>query len=674
MGHLAALWAFAFVQPLLDLLGRNAEFFVARGNGRVDILLFAFAFTLAPPAVLLALEWLAARVSRRAAAAVHLTFVAALVGAIVLGAINESQSMAAGVLFALAILVGAVAALAYRAAAAGRSLLSFLIPAPAVFLVLFLVGSQVFQLVRPDPDIDGFAVSGERDAPVLVIVFDELPVATLMTRAGGIDSRRFPNFGRLARSSTWYPEATSVADRTEQAVPAILTGLEADPERESTASNYPRNLFSLFAGSYELNVWESATRLCPPSLCGDLTEEPLATRMRALASDLRLVSQHLLLPRSITANLAPIDQGFFGFEGAVQTRKGRGPDEERLASLLEGFERNGRNPSLSFIHFDVPHVPWTRLPDGRRCQSDTFGEVRWTDEDSVWVDDGWSNREGLAAHLLQVGYADRLLGEVIDGLREQGVWDDTAVLVTSDHGASFIPGEARRTLSPANAGATLRIPFFVKAPGQDRPAVSDRHARTVDVLPTVADLVGADLPFEVDGVAAGEAPDSPEVTAFGDYSGGFQTVQRSDMDKTQAELTRLKEDVLGGAPSLRAAFDLGPRPDLLGAPAQPLASGANEGAGYELVAPELYDDVSLERSPPCQLVAILEDVEEGSPLAVTVNGRVAATTRAYTATTGDSQAFALIDPSRMQAGDNEVELWRIEGTGDDVELTPIAAG
>ena len=32
--RLAALWAFAVAQPLFDLLGRNAEFFVARGSTR----------------------------------------------------------------------------------------------------------------------------------------------------------------------------------------------------------------------------------------------------------------------------------------------------------------------------------------------------------------------------------------------------------------------------------------------------------------------------------------------------------------------------------------------------------------------------------------------------------------------------------------------------------------
>ena len=49
--HLGGLWALAFAQPLLDLLGRNAEFFVARGSTTGDILLLAFGYVLLPPLI-----------------------------------------------------------------------------------------------------------------------------------------------------------------------------------------------------------------------------------------------------------------------------------------------------------------------------------------------------------------------------------------------------------------------------------------------------------------------------------------------------------------------------------------------------------------------------------------------------------------------------------------------
>ena len=59
--HLLVLWAFAVAQPLFDLLGKNGEFFAARGSTRWDVVLFAFVLLFVPPAILLGLEALIGR-------------------------------------------------------------------------------------------------------------------------------------------------------------------------------------------------------------------------------------------------------------------------------------------------------------------------------------------------------------------------------------------------------------------------------------------------------------------------------------------------------------------------------------------------------------------------------------------------------------------------------------
>lgn len=59
--QLLAAWGFALAQPLFDLLGKNAEFFVARGSTPSDIVLFALVVTFAPPLVLLAVELMVGR-------------------------------------------------------------------------------------------------------------------------------------------------------------------------------------------------------------------------------------------------------------------------------------------------------------------------------------------------------------------------------------------------------------------------------------------------------------------------------------------------------------------------------------------------------------------------------------------------------------------------------------
>ncbi len=61
--HLSAVWALAFLQPMLSLLGENPEFFVARGNTTGQIVIYAVALAVVPPLVGLLLEYLARLVS-----------------------------------------------------------------------------------------------------------------------------------------------------------------------------------------------------------------------------------------------------------------------------------------------------------------------------------------------------------------------------------------------------------------------------------------------------------------------------------------------------------------------------------------------------------------------------------------------------------------------------------
>ena len=112
-GHLAALWALAFAEPLFDLLGRNADFFVARGNDGSDILVFSFAFTLVPPLVMLAVEAVAQRIDPRARWAIHMSLVTLLVAALALQIEEKIANGPGGLLIAVALVVGALAAIAY---------------------------------------------------------------------------------------------------------------------------------------------------------------------------------------------------------------------------------------------------------------------------------------------------------------------------------------------------------------------------------------------------------------------------------------------------------------------------------------------------------------------------------------------------------------------------------
>ena len=111
--RLAVLSAFALAEPLLDILGRNPEFFSVRRASSTSIVLFALFLVFVPPAVLLAVELLVRLVNRRAATVVHLVFVAGLVAVIVLHLLAHRETLTGVGALVVAAAVGIAGALLY---------------------------------------------------------------------------------------------------------------------------------------------------------------------------------------------------------------------------------------------------------------------------------------------------------------------------------------------------------------------------------------------------------------------------------------------------------------------------------------------------------------------------------------------------------------------------------
>lgn len=97
-------------------------------------------------------------------------------------------------------------------------------------------------------------------------------------------------------------------------------------------------------------------------------------------------------------------------------------------------------------------------------------------------------------------YADHLVGQVIDKLKDLGVYEDTMIIITSDHGENM--GELGIYAEHGTADhATCNIPFIIKGPGI---AQGERHQAlhySLDFLPTMADYFKQDYFNEWDGVS-----------------------------------------------------------------------------------------------------------------------------------------------------------------------------
>ena len=549
--HLAVLWSFAVAEPLFDLLGRNGEFFAARGSTSLDVVLFAVALVLVPPALLLGLE---ALTPRRARAVVHLVLLAALVGLLVLQAIR-TDGAPGWLLVAIAAAVGLLAAVIYAAVPAARLVLTVLGPVPLLFVGLFLFHSDVTRLLGSTTPAATAAEAAPR-APAVLVVFDEFPLNSLLDTRGRIDAVRFPNFARLAAGSTWFARDTTVGEGTTHAVPAILTGLLPRAGQFPVYADHPQNLFTLLGGTTRLHVVDEETHLCPARLCPS-SQGSLGGQAKTLAEDTGVVYLHELLPPSLTGGIPSIANGWDDF---LQDASGH-HDPGRLPPFFRQSLRPQPRPTLWYVHILLPHSPWAYLPSGRRY---SVRPAPGWGSDEVWNDNQAAVDQYWQQHLLQTGYADTVLRRIVAHLRATGLYKRALLVVTADHGVSFRAGQKRRPLSPANLQDIAYVPLFVKLPHQTRGRVALEPSRNTDILPTIAAALGVRIPWHVDGHSLlGPRPAERDVVLIKDHGTRF-VIPQSRLETLREQALRRQVALFGSDEPVSALYAVGPDRRLLG--------------------------------------------------------------------------------------------------------------
>ena len=341
----------------------------------------------------------------------------------------------------------------------------------------------------------------------MLVVFDELPTASLLSESGSIDRLRMPNFAGLGRTSTWFSSATTVADETYRAVPAILSGRRPALADRPSARDWPSNLFTLLREQYRVRSLEPATNLCPPETCGGSAPGPLAAT-RSLLGDSGLILSKALAPQDLADDLPPIvgEQGTHGDPSAAV---------ERFLARLDST----RQPALTVMHVMLPHQPWRFLATGRRYSTPGDGAIPKGFKPPFWTPDEKVVTGHWKRHLIQTAYTDVVLGKILRRLRQDGTFDRSLVIVTADHGISFEPGREMRRATSANLGAAAAVPLFIKRPRQRRGVRVTGPAETVDILPTILDVIGASRDgLERRSLLAPDRPRRPVAVMSSDWS------------------------------------------------------------------------------------------------------------------------------------------------------------
>ena len=118
--------------------------------------------------------------------------------------------------------------------------------------------------------------------------------------------------------------------------------------------------------------------------------------------------------------------------------------------------------------------------------------------------------ERLAAQYAgEVAYVDHELGRLLDGLEERGILQDALVVVTGDHGETFWEHADLWNHGLWVYDTTMRVPLVLRLPdGRGAGRTLEQPVSTIDLLPTLCDLLGLQAPAEVEGTSLVPALDA----------------------------------------------------------------------------------------------------------------------------------------------------------------------
>ncbi len=491
-----SLCSLAIAQPLLEQLGDNPEFFVVKRSGPVDIVLLPLVLCVAIPGIILLLSKAAGLISPKFGIFVHKFSIFVLIANLVLVGLVRSLPLSGIYILSIAALLSVLVAWGYTQYKSIQMGFRFLAISLLIVPGLFFSKPPIIRLlIAKTVLLPNIRVTS--NTPVVMVILDELPLRSLVNKQNEIDPELFPNLAEFSKHATWFRNASAVSSTTTFAVPAILSGKYPKEGLIPTFFDYPKNLFTLLDKYYDLKVFEGATRLCVRDMPQNKMDQQfnLITRMWLILKDLSAVYLHIITPFEWSRMLPPIMQDWGNFWGGPEGRV------ERFQDFIHSVKPASK-PTLYFLHSAFPHHPWDTFPTLKRQE-----HLRAI----ILLKELLPNNEmrtDFEHHLLQICFTDELMGQLFTRLKTVGLFDRTLIVVTSDHGISFGPESAGRTVTSSHFTDVMLVPLIIKTPYQKLGSVSDRNAESIDILPTIANVLGVSTPWS-DGSSLLN-PSSPE--------------------------------------------------------------------------------------------------------------------------------------------------------------------
>lgn len=295
-----------------------------------------------------------------------------------------------------------------------------------------------------------------------------------------------PHIDALARRGVLFRHAVTAAGRTVQSFPSILTGV------------YPMVHGLRYEGqSHEI-------------LAGRFT---LTRALKEAGYDSFAVTQGLNV--GLHRDFDIYDPDIYLDPQGQRVHVPTHNDREATGKALQWLRgrRDRKAPFFLWLRYNAPHwpydapAPYTEAFDPGYRGLHTFNEEKAPGlerGDIIFGRTRLPEREvehAVAHYDGEIAYADLAIGDLLGGLETLGHGGGrTLVVLTSDHGESLGEHDYFFEHGAYLYEPTVRVPLIVSLPGRvPEGRVLDTQARTIDIVPTVLDLLGLEVPKGLQG-------------------------------------------------------------------------------------------------------------------------------------------------------------------------------
>jgi len=375
-----------------------------------------------------------------------------------------------------------------------------------VAVLMVHVTSALLNRIDPGLTVSSESTENARSGPnVVLITLDTVRADHLSVY--GYERHTTPNLEAFAADATLYTNAIASADMTLPTHASIFTGVSASRHGAHATSQ-------VILG-----------QPLPPIL------PTLAERL----SDLGYLTMTVAANAGYLGRAWGLDRGFHYYDARPSPVFLRVPGEQTLGHrigmmiagrLSERFEhvtrraaeinrsvfglldeaREASRPFFMFINYMdahgpyVPEPPFDRLYPGK---NDSFSPARWEELSTNVMElkrgiTGDEQRHLISQYDGEIAYLDVHLGELLARLKILHFYDSSLIIVTSDHGEAF--GERHLLTHGVSAYQDLlHVPLLIKYPRVRSGVTATQIVSSLDLMPTILDVVQGELPVAGDG-------------------------------------------------------------------------------------------------------------------------------------------------------------------------------